>query len=203
MNISRIAVVLLCAAVLPLSGGLLAQDSMGGIPGYASRKGEAAKPDKRARKTIQDEAVEPAQKSEGDRKNINAYLKQRLKQLDDSHRAQDVFGKRMGEAWDDFWMRCYNSRKDFDVSVARNRLNHMQTLATLAPEYHKQMTSKFDDLQAVQLQSFEKSQKKELAEFFDQFLSDVKAFQTEQDGWLAGYMTEAAQAWEEQKLGGR
>ncbi|MFA5138804.1 MAG: hypothetical protein WC728_06170 [Elusimicrobiota bacterium] len=197
MKIARIAVVL-CAAVLPLSGTLLAQDYMGESDS-ASRKSDSPKPEKKAKKMIQDDAVEPGQKTDGDRKNINAYLKVRLKQLEDSHRAQEIFGRRMSKAWDDFWTRCYNSRKDFDVSIARNRLNHMQTLATLDPEYHKQMTSKFEDLQSVQLQSFEKSQKKDLAEFFTQLQNDVKAFQAEQDKWLTSFMTEATQAWLEQK----
>lgn len=142
---------------------------------------------------------EEAAPSGTDTKSINAYLMGRLKELQESHAAQETFGRKFNSAWMDFWQGIFNERKDFDIKMARQRLNHFQTLSSLDAAYRRQATSDFEKLQSGLTRSFENSQRKKLDEFFSGALGDIKTFGSEQDKWLLQFMAESDAAWKAQK----
>jgi hypothetical protein len=131
------------------------------------------------------------QDAAGDARSINAYLTARLKQLQDSHRGQEAFGKKSAAAWADFWRQIYNDRKDFDIKMARQRLNHFQILDSLDPADRRQATADFEKTQAGLKRSFEVYQRRKLQEFFDQLATDVRNFSAEQGKWFEQFMVSA------------
>jgi len=144
-------------------------------------------------------SAEDALPAGGDSKSINAYLMGRLKELQESHVEQENFGRALNKAWTDFWQQAFSDRKDFDIKMARQRLNHFQTLASVDQDYRRQATSDFEKLQAGLTKSFEASQRKKLEQFVNQLLGEMKSFGLQQDKWLLQFMAESDVAWKAQK----
>lgn len=194
MNIRWLFIYVVALAAAP--GSLRAQ------PGYGRPWGEPVRSE--AKETPQ--APKPSKAKEkdvpkagADKESIEAYLKSRLDLLEQFHKDQESFGRRMGNAWKQFWKQVYEDRKLFEVRLARQRLNLFESLASLDPASHRQTVADFDRLQATQFKSFETELKARMDHYFNQLAADLKDYAAKQEKQRAAFLVEAEEAWKKQR----
>lgn len=189
----RLVYMIALAAAAP--GSLRAQ------PGYGRPFGEPARSEmKESPKAPKAKAKDKeAPKAGADKQSIEAYLKSRLDTLEEFHKDQDSFGRRMGNAWKQFWKQVYEDRKLFEVRLARQRLNLFESLASLDPAAHRQTVADFDRLQDTQFKSFEGELKARMDHYVNQLTSDLKDFAAKQEKQRAAFLAEAQDAWKKQR----
>lgn len=157
---------------------------------------------KRAKYRVYEEDEEDAKdraRPLSSRREIDAHLQSRIKQLKGFHKGQMRFGRRMNASWVKFWDKIYNDRKIFDVRMARQRLNLFESLASLDPSAHRGTVSDFERLQANQVKSFEANLKKQMMSYLFQLVVDLKDFTVEEEEKRAYFNRELMESWTSQK----
>jgi hypothetical protein len=172
--------------------------------GYSSTKSsgeQKARPAKKRRRKRKRKDVDhgaPA-KSGTDKASIESYLQTRLKELKKTNRSQGVFGRRMKIGWDKFWTQVYEDRKQFEIRMAKQRLNLFESLASLDNSFHARTIADFERLQDTQVKSFESNLKAKMADYTTTISNDLRTYGVEQEQARAEFMTAAMEAWSNQK----
>ena len=131
---------------------------------------------------------------------VEDYLRDRLSVVQRNWSDQKAFGVKMGERWDKFFAEINDDRKRFEASIARQRLNLFDTMASVGPSYQAQSVSDFERMQNTMLKSFDASQKEKMDEFFGRLMEDVKGYALDQDKKRSEMVTISMEAWKEQKV---
>lgn len=130
---------------------------------------------------------------------VEEFLRDRLTVAQKNHHDQKAFGAKVTERWDKFFAELYEDRKRFETSIARQRLNLFETLASVGDGYRSQAVSDFERMQTTMLKSFEGSQKQKMDEFFGRLLDDYKAYFVEQDRKRTELVQSSVEAWKDQR----
>lgn len=130
---------------------------------------------------------------------VEEYLRDRLTVAQKNHHEQKAFGAKVTERWDKFFAELYEDRKRFETSIARQRLNLFETLASVGDAYRSQAVSDFERMQTTMLKSFESSQKQKMDEFFGRLLDDYKQYFVEQDRKRTELVQSSVEAWKDQR----
>ncbi len=191
-------------------------------PGIASRADAAAADDaaaeeeaplpgsrhsRRAKKPAADDGAaaddaeaRPRRKAAPDGKgSVEDTLRERLALAQKNFHEQKVFGEKMAAGWEKFFTELFEDRKRFETSIARQRLNLFETMASVGPGFQSQAVGDFERMQSTMLRSFEASQKKKVDEYFGRMIEDLKAYGMEQTRKSTELVTAAMDAWKDQK----
>lgn len=148
----------------------------------------------------EEEAAKPKKrKAVGGKGMVEEYLRERLTVAQKNHHDQKAFGSKVSERWDKFFQELFEDRKRFETSIARQRLNLFETLASVGPGYREQAVSDFERMQGTMLKSFEGSQKQRMDEFFGRLLEDYKGYFIDQDRKRSELVQASMDAWKEQR----
>lgn len=148
----------------------------------------------------EEEAPKPKKrKPAGGKGMVEEFLRDRLTVAQKNHHDQKAFGSKVSERWEKFFAELFDDRKRFETSIARQRLNLFETLASVGPGYRDQAVSDFERMQGTMLKSFEGSQKQKMDEFFGRVLDDYKQYFLEQDRKRAELVASSVEAWRDQR----
>ncbi|MFA6092564.1 MAG: hypothetical protein WCU88_03775 [Elusimicrobiota bacterium] len=146
-------------------------------------------------------AREPEFRENGEASRMKGYLEARLDELKRVYSEQEAFGRRNSEEWQAFWSKMNKERRLFELRMARQRLNLLESLSSLEPGAHKQTLADFERMQGNQLKSFEEAQKGAYLDFFRGTEKSVHEFGVEQERQRAAFLKEMSASWERQKKG--
>ncbi|MBI3298394.1 MAG: hypothetical protein HYZ75_09545 [Elusimicrobia bacterium] len=173
--------------------------------GYRRAARPAAKP--AAADEEADEEEEPAEDARPRKKAkkldakglVEDHLRERLSVVQRNWHDQKAFGVKMGERWEKFFAEINADRKRFEASIARQRLNLFDTMASVGPSYQAQSVADFERMQSTMLKSFEASQKEKMDEFFGRLMEDIKSYSIDQDRKRSELVAVSMDAWKEQR----
>lgn len=201
----------LCAASAPAQGYI---HDGGGRTSASSDEDAAPKapaperkkaPERRSRrhrrvKAAKTDEAPPPRRVSGDPKTAIAdYLRERLTLADKSHGEDLAFGATVDERWKKFFDGLSEDRKSFETSMARQRLNLVETLSAVGPDYRARTIKDFEQMQSTMLKSFEASQQEKTDQFFGRLLEDVKAYQTAKERGRSELLDASLSAWKDEK----
>lgn len=161
-------------------------------------KPKAEKPKRPARRKVKNGEPVP---SGTDKASIEAYLQSRLKELKGTHKDRGVFGGKMKVGWDKFWDQLHEDRKQFEINMARQRLNLFDTLSSLDPTKHAATIRHFEQLQDTQIKGFEDDVKGRMDGYFKQLGADLREFALKQEKERMEFQSQAEAAWRAQRAG--
>lgn len=148
----------------------------------------------------EEEAPKPKKRKPASGKGmVEEFLRDRLTVAQKNHHDQKAFGSKVSERWDKFFAELFDDRKRFETSIARQRLNLFETLASVGPGYREQAVSDFERMQGTMLKSFESSQKQKMDEFFGRLLDDYRGYFTEQERKRSELVQASIEAWKDQR----
>lgn len=147
----------------------------------------------------EEEAVAAAGVSPADRNRFARYLKSRLDKIQKFHQARMDFHARETEAWNSFWNKVRDERRQFEIRMARQTLGLFDSLASLDPKDHAITIADFDRMQGNVIKNFENSQREKLQGFFMMHEGRWRDFAAQQERERVEFMAEALSGWNEQK----
>lgn len=148
----------------------------------------------------EEEAPKPKKrKPAGGKGMIEDFLRERLTVAQKNHHDQKAFGSKVAGSWDKFFAELFDDRRRFETSIARQRLNLFETLASVGPGYREQAVGDFERMQGTMLKSFESSQKQKMDEFFGRLLDDYRSYFVEQERKRSELVQSSVEAWKEQR----
>lgn len=130
---------------------------------------------------------------------VEEFLRDRLTVAQKNHHDQKAFGSKVAERWDKFFAELFDDRKRFETSIARQRLNLFETLASVGPGYREQAVGDFERMQSTMLKSFESSQKQKMDDFFGRLLDDYRSYFVEQERKRSELVQSSVEAWKDQR----
>ncbi|MFA6028512.1 MAG: hypothetical protein WC969_01530 [Elusimicrobiota bacterium] len=133
---------------------------------------------------------------------VKAYVENRVVELKRSAAEQDAYGRKLGDDWAAFWAKMNRERRQFELSIARQRLNLFETLATLEPSSYAQTLAKYESYQSQQIFAFDKAQKQALETFFSGMHADLRQFGSDQQKQHELAIKGLKSSWETMKKGG-
>ncbi|MBI4386577.1 MAG: hypothetical protein HY551_04285 [Elusimicrobia bacterium] len=132
---------------------------------------------------------------------LEEFLRKRQAQLERDHKARMDFMARETELWTGFWSKVFEERSLFEVRIARQRLDTLESLASLDGKDRESALSDFEKLQVTQIKSFEDKQQRKMQEFFAQRQSRLKDFEMETEQGRAALANDAYAQWQAQRAG--
>ncbi|HAH06109.1 MAG TPA: hypothetical protein DCM05_06210 [Elusimicrobia bacterium] len=214
----RLLSLILAVGVAALGYGMLAAQSDTGR-GSKSKKavaedefaedegGEEAPPEeqapakKKAGKPARGEDEAPAEANETEM--VKNYLKGRLSQLKRNHIEQEAFGKKFNSDWQEFWKGLYDKRRDFEIRIAKQRLNHFELLSSLSPSAHSTAIRDYEQQQNNLIKAFEQEQQDALKKFFVGVDANIKKFSADQEKQRQEFLNQTLASWDKQKKVGK
>jgi hypothetical protein len=143
-----------------------------------------------------DEAPKAGPKESGNVGKMKSYLNNRLNQYKHLYEEQRTFGKKMNSDWQEFWKKIFDERNIFEVRMAKQRLNVLDSLGSLSQAAHSQTISDFERLESNQIKSFETSQKDAISSFVNKFESDLKMFFADQERQRSEFVSMSLSSWD-------
>lgn len=165
---------------------------------------EEQAPTKKKGKPAKGEDEAPADANETEM--VKNYLKGRLSQLKRSHTEQEAFGKKFNSDWQDFWKALYDKRRDFEIRMAKQRLNHFEVLSSFSADNKSARDRAIANYEVTQnnlIKAFEDEQQESLKKFFSKVDADVKKFGAEQEKQRQEFLNQTLASWDKQKKVGK
>lgn len=132
---------------------------------------------------------------------LEEYLRKRQAQLERDHKARMDFMARETELWTGFWNKVFEERSLFEVRIARQRLDTLESLASLDGKDRESALSDFEKLQFTQIKSFEDKQQRKTQGFFAERQARWKDFEIEAEQGRAACANDAYTQWQSQRAG--
>jgi hypothetical protein len=132
---------------------------------------------------------------------LEAYLKQRRQAILAAHKARMDFIAAEADIWNKFWVRVRDERNQFELRIARQRLDFFESLGSLEASSYALSLGDFEKLQGNMLKSFEAGQKAKLNAFFAEREARWKEFALNQERDRAEFAAQGDEAWQSQKAG--
>lgn len=168
-----------------------------------TRPAKAAVEEDEAADDVVEEAEAPRSRKKGKKADgksvVEEHLRERLSAVQKNWDDQKMFGSKLTKRWEKFFAEIYEDRKRFETSIARQRLNLFETMASVGPSYQAQGILDFERMQNTMLKSFDASQKEKMDEFFGRLMEDTKGYALEQDKKRSEMVAISMEAWKDQK----